>query len=50
MFKVPSGQLDNKGQDLTCKAKTARNRAFYRFFIVDKTWEADKTGLRRLHA
>jgi hypothetical protein len=48
MFQVPSGQLDNKGLKLTCKAKTTQNRAFCPLFVVNKTWEADETGLRHL--
>jgi hypothetical protein len=50
MFQALSGQLDNKGLKLTCKAKTARNQAFCRFFILENTCEARQTGLRGFKA
>jgi hypothetical protein len=47
MFGLSPGQLDNKGAQAGCKAKTAKNQRFLLVFCEPACSEAAKTGLRR---
>jgi hypothetical protein len=44
MFQALSGQLDNTGLEVACKAKTARNRGFQQFLLWIRRGKPLKMG------